>query len=321
MSHRLPAPAGVWIDRAQPLTFSFNGRAYSGFQGDTLASALLAQDVRLVGRSFKLHRPRGVFSCGVEEPNAIVDVGTGGRRTPNTRATLVPLSDGLSASSVNCWPAVGFDAGALTGAFAALLPAGFYYKTFKWPSWRLFEPAIRRMAGLGTAPELPDPDHYEEVSAATEVLVVGGGIAGLAAAVAAARAGAQTLLLAGAMHLGGALGWRADAQVAALDAAARAAGVRILTRTLAFGIYDHNLVCALESVSAVGRGGLPACVLRERLWKIRARSIVAATGAFERPLVFPGNDRPGVMLAGAALKYALAYGVACGRRAVVARPT
>ena len=216
MSHRLPAPAGVWIERAQPLTFSFNGRAYSGFQGDTLASALLAQDVRLVGRSFKLHRPRGVFSCGVEEPHAIVDVAAAGRRTPNTRATLIPLADGLTATSVNCWPGVGFDIGALTGAFGALLPAGFYYKTFKWPSWRLFEPAIRRMAGLGTAPEMPDPDHYEEVSAAAEVLVIGGGVAGLTAALAAARAGAQTLLLSGGMHLGGALGWRADPQVCLL---------------------------------------------------------------------------------------------------------
>ena len=318
MSHRLPAPAGAWIDRAQPITFSFNGRTYGGFEGDTLASALLAQDVRLLGRSFKLHRPRGVWSCGVEEPNAIVDVGAGARRTPNVRATLLPLSEGLTAASVNCWPGVGFDVGALNGVFAALLPAGFYYKTFKWPSWRLFEPAIRRLAGLGRAPTESDPDHYEEVSAEAEVLVVGAGTAGLAAAAAAARAGAQTLLLASGVHLGGGLGWRGDSEVARLEAAARAAGVRILTRTLAFGIYDHNLVCAVETLSGEGRRDLPACVLRERLWKIRARSVIAATGAFERPGLFPDNDRPGVMLAGAALKYALAYGVACGRRAVIA---
>jgi sarcosine oxidase, subunit alpha len=317
VSHRLPAPAGTWIDRTQPLSFDFNGRAYRGFHGDTLASALLAQDVRLLGRSFKLHRPRGVWSCGVEEPNAIVDIGAGARRTPNARATLVPLAEGLSARSVNCWPSVRFDAGALTGAFGALLPAGFYYKTFKWPSWRWFEPAIRRMAGLGVAPDRPDPDHYEEVSAEAEVLVVGGGLAGLAAAAAAAHAGAHTVQLCGAVHPGGALGWRADPEVARLETDARAAGVRILTRTLAFGIYDHNLVCALETLSGEGRH-LPACVLRERLWKIRARSVIAATGAFERPLIFPDNDRPGVMLAGAALKYALAYGVACGRRAVLA---
>ena len=318
MSHRLAAPAGAWIDRSRPLAFNFNSRVYHGYHGDTLASALLANDVRLLGRSFKLHRPRGVWSCGVEEPNAIVDVGGGPRRTPNVRATLLPLSEGLSAASVNCWPGVGFDVGAISGAFSALLPAGFYYKTFKWPSWGLFEPAIRRMAGLGTAPTEPDLDHYEEVAAEAEVLVVGGGTAGLAAAAAAARAGAQTWLLARSAQLGGALGWRADPEVARLEAAARAAGVRVLTRTVAFGVYDHNLVCAVETLSATGRQDLPACVLRERLWKIRARNVIAATGAFERPVLFADNDRPGVMLSGAALKYALAYGVACGRRAVIA---
>jgi sarcosine oxidase subunit alpha len=318
VSHRLEAPAGARIDRTRPLSFTFNGRAYSGLHGDTLASALLANDVRLLGRSFKLHRPRGVFSCGVEEPNAIVDVGAGARRTPNVRATLLPLAQGLTATSVNCWPSVGFDVGAVTGAFAAVLPAGFYYKTFKWPSWRLFEPAIRRMAGLGIAPNGPDPDHYEELAAEADVLVVGGGVAGLAAALASARAGARTLLVEGSAHLGGTGSLHGDAEVERLAAAVQDAGVRILTRAVAFGVYDHNLVCALETVSREGGEDLPACVLRERLWRIRARTIVAATGAIERPLVFPDNDRPGVMLAGAALEYALAYGVACGRRAVIA---
>ena len=318
MSHRLEPPAGTWIDRSRPLAFTFNGRQLSGFSGDTLASALLANDVQLVGRSFKLHRPRGVWSCGVEEPNAIVDVGGGGRRTPNVRATMLPLVEGLTAASVNCWPRVGLDVGALTGAFAALLPAGFYYKTFMWPSWRLFEPAIRRMAGLGCAPRAPDPDHYEEVAADAEVLVVGGGVAGLAAAASAAREGARTLLVTSGARLGGARGWCAEPEVERLGAAARDAGVQLMTRTVAFGVYDHGLVCALETVTSDGRPDLPACVLRERLWRIRARSVIAACGAFERPVVFPDNDRPGVMLAGAALKYALAYGVACGRRAVIA---
>jgi sarcosine oxidase subunit alpha len=318
VSHRLEAPAGAWIDRARPLSFTFNGRAYGGFHGDTLASALLANDVRLLGRSFKLHRPRGVFSCGVEEPNAIVDVGAGARRTPNVRATRLPLVEGLTATSVNCWPSVGFDVGALTGAFAALLPAGFYYKTFKWPSWRLFEPAIRRMAGLGIAPGDPDPDHYEELAAEADVLVVGAGVAGLAAAAAAARAGARTLLVEDSVHLGGAGSLRADPETGRLAAAVHSAGVKVLTRAVAFGVYDHNLVCAVETLRREDSEDLPACVLRERLWRIRARSIIAATGAFERPLVFHDNDRPGVMLAGAALEYALAYGVACGRRAVIA---
>ena len=194
-SYRLPAPAGVRLDRSARIDFRFNGDALTGFAGDTLASALLANGVQLVGRSFKLHRPRGIFSCGVEEPTGLVDIGTGGRRTPNVRATLLELHPGLEASSVNCWPSVGFDVGALNGVFASLLPAGFYYKTFKWPSWHLFEPSIRRMAGLGRGTRDPDPDRYDEISVEADVAVVGGGIAGLAAATAAARAGANTLLM------------------------------------------------------------------------------------------------------------------------------
>src|SRR5256886_2279325 len=317
-SRRLPQPAGTWIDRSHPLPLTFNGRKLSGFRGDTLASALLANGVRLVGRSFKLHRPRGIWSCGVEEPSALVDIGQGARRPPNGRPTPLPLAEGLAAESVNCWPSVGFDVGALAGACAALLPAGLYYKTFKWPSWRWFEPAIRRMAGLGRAPTAPDADHYEEVAADADVLVIGAGVAGLAAAAAAARAGAHTLLLASGGQLGGARSWGADPEVAALAASARQVGVRIQLRTSAFGVYDHNLVCAAESVRAEGAADLPGCVLRERLWKIRARAVIVATGALERPLLFPDNDRPGVMLASAAHKYAQAFGVACGRHAVIA---
>jgi len=317
-SARLAAPAGSYLDRTRAVSFTFNGRTLTGFAGDTLASALLANGVRLVGRSFKLHRPRGIWSCGAEEPSALVDVGAGARRTPNVRATLLPIAEGLNAVSVNCWPSVGLDLGALTGAFAALLPAGFYYKTFKWPSWQLFEPAIRRMAGLGRAPRERDADHYEEVAVATDVLVVGAGIAGLAAAVASAEGGACTVLLAAGPHLGGALGWQGDPALATLARRARECGVRILTRTVAFGVYDHNLVCACESVSTDGDAALPAGALRERLWKIRARAVIAATGALERPLLFPDNDRPGVMLAGAAARYAGAFGVRCGERVVIA---
>jgi sarcosine oxidase, subunit alpha len=317
-SHRLAAPAGLWVERARPVSFTFNGRRLSGLRGDTLASALLANGVRLVGRSFKLHRPRGIWSCGPEEPSSLVDVGAGGRYTPNVRATVVPLTEGLEARSVNCWPGVGFDVGALMGAAAGLLPAGFYYKTFKWPNWHWYEPAIRRMAGMGRAPGEVDADHYEEAAAGADVLVVGGGITGLTAALAAARAGAATLLLSGGARPGGGLGWRDNPQVRELSGAAAAAGVRILTSTLAFGIYDHNLVCALETLAPDGAAEPAPPVLRERLWKIRARTVIAATGAFERPLLFPDNDRPGVMLAGAAEKYARAYGVACGRRAVIA---
>jgi sarcosine oxidase, subunit alpha len=287
-----------------------------GHPGDTLASALLASGVQLVGRSFKLHRPRGIFSCGVEEPTGLVDVGEGATRTPNLRATLVELHDGLIAASVNCWPSVGFDLGAVNSTIGALLPAGFYYKTFKWPNWHWYEPAIRRMAGLGKVSSVPDPDRYEEVAAQAEVLVVGGGLAGLTAAVCASEAGADTLLVTSGPTLGGALAWRSDPQIEQLIARAARCGLKQMTRSLAFGVYDHNLVCVRESLpSAAGaKGG----VLRERLWKIRARAVIAATGALERPMIFPDNDRPGVMLAGAADTYAHAFGVACGRRVVIA---
>jgi sarcosine oxidase, subunit alpha len=312
---RLSAPCGRRLDRSKRLTFQFNGRTLNGHPGDTLASALLANGVQLVGRSFKLHRPRGIFSCGVEEPNGLVDLGVGAARTPNIRATLVELYEGLVAESVNCWPSVGFDLGALNNKLAALLPAGFYYKTFKWPTWHLYEPTIRRMAGLGKASGEADPDRYEEASAQADVLVVGGGLAGLSAAVSAAEAGADTLLLASGPTLGGALAWRTDSHIDDLIVRAQRLGVRQMTRTLAFGIYDHNLVCARETLTAArGADG----VLRERLWKIRARAVIAATGAFERPMIFPNNDRPGVMLANAADKYAHAFGVACGQRVVIA---
>jgi sarcosine oxidase subunit alpha len=315
---RLPAPSGRHLDRSKPLSFEFNGRAFSGFAGDTLASALLANGVHLVGRSFKLHRPRGIFSCGVEEPNGLVDLSDGATRTPNVRATLAELYDGLRAASVNCWPSVAFDVGAINNRLSALLPAGFYYKTFKWPNWHLFEPTIRRMAGLGRASGQRDPDRYEEVAAQAQVLVVGGGLAALSAAVSAAEAGADTLLLASSPTLGGALAWRDDPEVAELIRRAERCGVRRMTRTLAFGIYDHNLVCARETLRPAGVRAAAGGELRERLWKIRARAVIAAAGAFERPMIFPNNDRPGVMLAGAADKYAHAFGVACGQRVVIA---
>jgi sarcosine oxidase subunit alpha len=265
-SSRLAAPYGQGIDRSRLLSFEFNGQPMNGHPGDTLASALLANDVRLVGRSFKLHRPRGIFSCGVEEPTALVDLGEGATRTPNVRATQVELYEGLVAASVNCWPSVEFDLGAINSRISALLPAGFYYKTFKWPNWHLFEPAIRRMAGLGRASGEPDPDRYEEASAQAEVLIVGGGLAGLSAAVAAAEAGADTLLLASSATLGGALGWQSDPEIDDLILRARRSGLRQMTRTLAFGIYDHNLVCARETLRSPAARAPAGGVLRERLW-------------------------------------------------------
>jgi sarcosine oxidase subunit alpha len=296
--YRLPAPAGAWIDRSRPLRFSFNGREVQGFAGDTVASALLAGGHVHVARSFKLHRPRGVFGCGVEEPNALHDVGTGGARTPVTRATDIEAAEGLVCRPGNAWPSLQWDAAAINARLAALLPAGFYYKTFMWPHWHLFEPAIRALAGLGTAADAADldPDRYDEVSRLAEVLVVGGGASGTRAALAAARAGARVLLLEASPHL---------AQADAL----RAAGVECQLRCTVSGLHDHGLAMAVQTV-----GG----AVRERLWKIRAQRTIIAIGAFERPMLFPDNDRPGVMLASAVEHYAVRHGVACGRRIVIA---
>ena len=299
--YRLPAPHGTWIDRTQPLRLHFNGREVPGFAGDTVASALLAHGVMQVGRSFKLHRPRGIFSCGVEEPTGLLDVGTGARRTPNTRATDIAAQDGLACATGNAWPSLAFDLAAVTQRFAALLPAGFYYKTFMWPHWHLFEPTIRRLAGLGVAADEPDPDRYDQVSREVPVLVVGAGAAGVEAALAAARSGQQVLLMDGAARL--------EAACAARLPELRQAGVEVQTRCTVFGLYDHLLAAAVQ----VGEASV-----RERLWKIRAGRIILATGAFERPMLFPDNDRPGVMLAAAAVRYATHFGVACGCQVVVA---
>lgn len=317
---------GSAIDRGRPVAFRWAGRDYAGFAGDTLASALLANGVRLFGRSFKYHRPRGLLAAGLDEPNAIVQLETGAATIPNLKAPYVELYDGLSAAPVNAWPSLEFDLMAVNGLFKRFIPAAFYYKTFMWPDWLLFEPAIRRAAGLGRAPEGADPDIYAQASAHCDVLVAGGGIAGIAAAMAHGRAGRTVLLVTGGAHWGGRLAGGADAVegMPAADWIARALAelaalpnVTLRNRTLATGSYDHGLVALCERLT--DHLPLPARRgPRQRLWRVRAGSVVLATGAFERPLVFGGNDVPGVMLAGAALAYRRRYGVLAARNPVVA---
>ena len=330
MSQPFRLASGGRVDRSRTLTFKFDNRTYTGFHGDTLGSALLANGVHLFGRSFKYHRPRGILAAGPEEPNALVRVSRGpGPATPNLRAPTVELFDGLVAFSQNRSPSLRYDAGAVTDRLAAVLPAGFYYKTFMWPhgAWhRLYEPAIRRAAGLGRAPDGPDPDHYAHRFAHADVLVVGAGPAGLSAASAAAATGARVILCDEQPEPGGGALSEPHATVEGTTAAdwtratmaelAANERVTVLTRTTAIGHFPHNSVLLVERLTdhlERPRQDAP----RERMWTVRARQIVFAAGAIERPLVFSNNDRPGIMLAGAARSFSARYGVAVGRRAVV----
>ncbi|TMJ02811.1 MAG: sarcosine oxidase subunit alpha family protein [Alphaproteobacteria bacterium] len=324
--HRL-AQGGL-IDRARPLSFVFDGQAYAGCAGDTLASALMANGVKLVGRSFKYHRPRGILTAGSDEPNALVELRTGPRREPNTRVTTVELYDGLVAASQNRWPSLAFDIGAVNDWLSRFLVAGFYYKTFMCPAkfWEmLYEPLIRRAAGLGRAAGAGDPDHYEKAFAHCDVLVIGGGPAGLMAALAAGRAGARVILADEDFRLGGRLlaeryeidGKPGTEWVAEIEAElASLPDVRIMPRTTVTSVFDHGQYGAVERVND-HLPVPPEHEPRQRGWKIVAKRAVLAAGALERSIAFGNNDRPGVMLAGAVRAYANRYAAAPGRRVAV----
>ncbi|MDQ3189177.1 MAG: 2Fe-2S iron-sulfur cluster-binding protein, partial [Pseudomonadota bacterium] len=327
MTQPFRLPMGGIVDRTRPLAFRYDGVAHQGYAGDTLASALLAHGVHLVARSFKYHRPRGIFSAGTEEPNAMVQLARGARTEPNVRATTQELYEGLIASSQNCWPSVRFDIGAINNAVSRLIPAGFYYKTFMWPPtpkwWLKYEHAIRHAAGMGRAASEADPDHYEHRYAHCDVLVIGGGVTGLASASAAAQAGARVIVCDENAGWGGgvfdaemygqpAQNW-SGAKIAELTAHP---DVTLLTRTTAFGYYDGSLVGAVERVTD-HLAAAPAHTPRQRLWKIRAKAVVLASGAIERPIAYANNDVPGSMLSGAAHTYVKRYGVRPGSRAVI----
>lgn len=309
--------AGGQIDRSQKVRFTFNGTRYTGFAGDTLASALLANGVRLTARSFKYHRPRGIMGAGVEEPSSLVEL-VKPEQSANQPITTVQLTEGLEARSVNCWPSPSFDVMAVNQLFSRLLPAAFYYKTFMWPTWHLFEPFIRRAAGLAQAPDNPAEGRYETRHAHCDVLVAGAGPAGLMAALTSARSGAHVILADDGVKPGGSLLSRncqidgaptADWIAAAAAELENCKNVVHLQQATIWAYREHNLLLVTEKSPAPGH-------LAQRTWRIRASQTVIATGAIERALVFPDNDRPGVMLASAAQTYVNRYGVKPGNRAV-----
>ncbi len=321
-------PSGGLVDRFTSLNFTFDGQPMQGVAGDTLASALLANDRMLVGRSFKYHRPRGIVTAGPSEPNALVTIGSGARSDPNTKATVAELYAGMEAKSQNRWPSLKHDVGALNGMLSPFLSAGFYYKTFMWPAafWeKVYEPIIRKAAGLGRAVLERDPEAYEKCWAHCDLLVVGSGPTGLMAALTAGRAGLRVILADEGFRHGGSL----LSETTPVDGASAATfaqtvlaelatlpNVTLMARTTVFGWYDDNVFGALERVQkhvAVPSSKLPV----ERVWRIAARRALLATGAEERPLVFGGNDRPGVMMAGAMSTYANRYGVAAGKSVAI----
>jgi sarcosine oxidase subunit alpha len=317
--YRLPR-GGTRVDRKRSFRFTFDNASVAAFVGDTVASALIASGRTTIGRSFKYHRARGVYSAGAEEPNALVTLGEGSTE-PNTKATVLEAIDGLQVASQNAWPSLGFDVSAINQLASPFLGAGFYYKTFMGPGrrgWMLYEPSIRRAAGLGKASFEADPDRYDQANAFCDILVVGGGPAGLSAALIAGRSGAKVILCDDQLVLGGGLdledriGERdpADWLFETTSALKALPNVRVFTRTSVYGYYDDNVLGALEHVA-------PGARTRLRHWRIAARHAVLAPGAIERPFVFSGNDRPGVMLASATLAYARRYGVSVGRDVVI----
>ena len=328
-SHRIQSTTAR-IDRDQPLEFSFDGKRYQGYAGDTLASALLANGVRMIGRSFKYGRPRGIVGHGAEEPNALIQLERGAHTVPNLKATQVELYPGLDASSTTGWPSLNFDVKSVMGRAARFMPAGFYYKTFMAPAkmWPLYEDVIRRAAGYGRAPAVPDPEYYDHLHHHPELLVVGGGACGIWAALVAARAGMRVLLVDEQAEMGGWLLSEPDASIdnypaltwlrACLAELDRLPTVTRLARTTAFAMHDMNLVQAVELMQDhVAPSARDPNQPRQRLHKIRARQVVLATGAIERPLVFGDNDLPGVMTAAAGQTYLNRYAVRAGRKVLV----
>ena len=332
MPKHLRINSSNFIDETTRVSFKFDGKTYYGFKGDTLASALIANGIHLVARSFKYHRPRGIMTAGSEEPNAIVQInGNTAYTEPNVRATEIEIYDGLEASSQNCWPNVNFDIGGINNILSPLLPAGFYYKTFMWPAsfWEKYEYFIRKSAGLGKSPTKPDPDLYEHKYIHCDVLVIGGGISGIMAAKTAAENNYKTLLLDEKPHLGGTTIYQSsefnkinnqysskwlENEISKLK---NIKNLEIKTRTSVAAYHGYNFLLARENLTDHLPLNKKKDQIRQRLLKIRAKKVIAATGSIERPLIFNNNDRPGIILSSAIKKYSDYYGVVCGKENIL----
>ena len=325
MSQNFRLNTGGLINRDKPIEFKFNGKKYIGYEGDTLASALLANGIHLIGRSFKYHRPRGFFGAGVDEPNAKMQVEINGCSEPNINATEIELVNGLSASSQNCWPSVNFDIGAINNFLNRFFPAGFYYKTFMWPKsfwYREYEPFIRKAAGLGIASLEKDKERYEHKYEYCDLLVTGSGPAGLASAYAAAKNGAKVILAEDKPRYGGTL-LTDDVTIDNLSGKdwsekiiselKEMPNVIVKNRSQVFGYYDHNMMVMFERTGD-HLEKKPKYTPRQRLWYIRAKEVLLSTGSIERPIVFGNNDTPGVFLSAAAKEYMKVYGVVIGKK-------
>ncbi len=332
MTKNLRVKTSKLIDETYKISFKFNGRTFYGYKGDTLASALLANDIHLVGRSFKYHRPRGIMTAGSEEPNGIVQLHKNTSRTePNVRATEIEIYEGLEASSQNCWPSVNFDIGGINNFLSPILPAGFYYKTFMWPSsfWEKYEYFIRKSAGLGKSPTKPDPDIYEHKYIHCDVLIIGAGISGIIAAKTAAQNGYKTLLVDEKPYLGGSTiyqnseHFKINNQISSswlekeINEIKKIKNLEIKTRTSVAAYHGYNFLLARENLTDHLPLEQRKDKTRHRLLKIRAKKVITATGSLERPLIFDNNDRPGILLSSAIEKYANFYGVACGEKIVL----
>ncbi len=332
MTKNLRVKTSKFIDETYRISFKFNGKTYYGFKGDTLASALLANDIHLVGRSFKYHRPRGIMTAGSEEPNAIVQLHNNTPRTePNVRATEVEIYEGLEATSQNCWPSVNFDIGGINNFLSPVLPAGFYYKTFMWPAkfWEKYEYFIRKSAGLGKSPTKPDPDIYEHKYIHCDVLIIGAGISGIIAAKTSAKNGYKTLLVDEKSYLGGSTIYQnsdhfkinnqisnswLDKEISEIK---KIKNLQIKMRTSVAAFHGYNFLLARENLTDHLPLNQRDNKTRQRLLKIRAKKVITATGSLERPLIFNNNDRPGVLLSSAIKEYANFYGVACGEKIIL----